>query len=78
MANEAQRSRDGVVVLTEDDRLYFIPIAAMAQFEYTDADKQDLINALIQTGRLRNLKAARQIDQTALSLDVSMFGGTYP
>ncbi len=78
MATETQRSKDGIVVLTEDDKLYVIPQQDLAQYEYTEADKGSRIDSLIKTGRLRNLKAARQIDATTASQDVSLFGGVFP
>lgn len=78
MATETQRSKDGIVVLTENDKLYMIPQSALGQYEYTGADKSSRIDTLIKTGRLRNLKAARQIDTTTASQDVSLFGGAFP
>lgn len=78
MATEAQRSRDGIIILTETDKLYMIPKSELDQYEYTGPDKDSRIDSLIKTGRLRNLKAARQVDTTTASQDVSLFGGAFP
>lgn len=78
VATETQRSKDGIIILTETDKLYMIPASALSQYEYTGTDKGSRIDSLIKTGRLRNLKAARQIDTSTASQDVSLFGGTFP
>ena len=78
MATETQRSKDGIIILTETDKLYMIPASALSQYEYTGTDKGSRLDSLIKTGRVRNLKAARQIDTSTASQDVSLFGGTFP
>lgn len=78
MATETQRSKDGIIILTENDKLYMIPKSKLEQYEYTETDKGSRVDTLIKTGRLRNLKAARQVEATTASQDVSLFGGVFP
>lgn len=78
MPTETQRSRDGIIILTENDKLYRIPKSELEQYEYTESDKDSRIDSLLKTGRLRNLKAARQVEATTASQDVSLFGGVFP
>ena len=80
MPSQVERARGGIVIASESGALYIIPKDKLDQFKYTDDDIEDKIDALEKTGRLFNLKAARQIDEQARDddLGVSLFGGAFP
>ena len=80
MTTEVERARGGMVIASESGALYIIPKDKLDQFKHTGDDIEELINSLVATGRLFNIKAARQIDEQPRDddLGVSLFGGAFP
>ena len=80
MANELQRSQDGVIILDENDDLFVVPKSVLDAhlFQGSDDVKDQIIENIKKTGRLRGLKAARKIKPGQPSDDVTAFGGAFP
>ena len=78
MATLEERCRECIIIYTEDDVLYMIPKAKLAKYEYKQSDKASIVSSLVGTGRLKNLRAARQIEASPSTENVNAFGGAFP
>ena len=80
MANEQQRSQEGVILLDENDNLFIVPKAVLDAhlFQGSDAVKDQMIQNIRKSGRLKGLKAARKIAPGQSADDVTAFGGAFP